>query len=57
MGEFFREAAVLIGVFGLLEPLLKEGGISFEAIVVTIGLAMGLFLLALWLTFLSEAHR
>jgi hypothetical protein len=57
MGDFLREAAVLVCVFGLLEPVLKEGRISFGALVAIIGIAAGLFLLGLLLALQAEAHR
>jgi len=49
LGEFFREAAVLIWVFGNLEPLLRSGPFSLKWASGVLGCALLLLSLGLWL--------
>jgi hypothetical protein len=55
IAEFFREAAVLVGVFGYLDRILKGGGAGFGWFAVVTGATIGLFLLGLF--FELESRR
>jgi membrane associated rhomboid family serine protease len=47
IGEFFREAAVLVCVFGYLDPVLNGGDIGGGWVAAVGGATIGLFLLGL----------
>ena len=48
VAEFLREAAVLVGVFGYLDPIFKGNGIAFAWVVGVGGVFTALFLLGLF---------
>ena len=48
LGEFFREAAVLVGVFGYLDPIFKGGTIGPAWVALIAVATSSLFLIGLF---------
>ena len=52
--DFFREAAVLVAVFGFLDKAINEIPVSFLYAGIILGISFGLFMLGFILEFLRE---
>jgi hypothetical protein len=57
LSEFFREASVLVGVFGPLDPILKGDRITAIGMVAVLGATVALFLVGLFFTIRSGGER
>jgi membrane associated rhomboid family serine protease len=56
LGELFREAAILIGVFGSLDPILKGNRFQVSWAGIVGGVTISLFLLGLYFTVMAERN-
>ena len=54
LGELFREAAVLVGVFASLEPALKGSHFGASWILTVVVVTILLFLLGLYFTVMGD---
>ena len=52
--DFFREAAVLVVVFGLLEKIMKEQPIGFHYTAAIVSTGLLLFMIGYWLQWLGR---
>jgi hypothetical protein len=55
IGEFFREAGVLVGVFGSLDPMLRGGHLGFGWVARVGAVTISLFLVGLYFTIKADA--
>lgn len=55
LGELFREAAVLIGVFGSLDPILRGNRFGPSWMATVGGVTICLFLIGLYFTVKADA--
>jgi hypothetical protein len=54
LGGLFHEAAVLIGVFGSLDPVLRGNRFQLSWTAIVAGVTSALFLLGLYFTVMAE---